>query len=77
MESGSSEAQKIEERKVKNRPFLAALVGALSACFFTAMSIITKTIYTLYPSAGVYTQLFFRSVGVLVFMVPFVGWRHW
>ena len=51
-------------------------MGALSACFFMCMSIITKLLYNIYPSVGVYAILLFRSLGVLVVILPHILWKH-
>ena len=66
-----------KEQERQFRPFLAALICTLSTCFFTTMSLFTKITYVLYPSAGVYSLLFFRSMGTLFVVVPQTGLKHY
>ena len=67
------EADNLEKEK---RPFIAAVLVALSALFFASMVTSPKTLYLYYPSANMFMLLFFRSLFGLIVLTPYVVYRH-
>ena len=71
------EEQKQSGEQPKFRPFLAVIICAISACFFTTMSLLTKVIYKMYPTCGVYSILIFRCLGATLILTPYTFNKHW